>query len=81
MLSVRLEHDGLAIVRAEVSGDFFLHPEEGIEAVERALAGVPLSVTAEDLALSMDGALKERGIVAIGFEPRDLAGLVKEALG
>jgi lipoate-protein ligase A len=80
MLSVRLEHDGAVIVRAEVSGDFFMHPEEAIDIVEEALAGLPLSTASKDISILIDRVLKERGIVAIGFESPDLAGLIREAL-
>ncbi len=81
MLSVRLEHDGLRITGAEVSGDFFLYPEESITVLEAALVGAPLSAGEDELAMIIGSVMERNGISAVGFSPRDLALVIRGALG
>ena len=80
LLSVRLEHDGDRVTGAELSGDFFLFPEESIVVVESALVGVPRSIDEAGLASMIAERLGREGITAVGFTPRDLASVVREAL-
>jgi lipoate-protein ligase A len=80
-LSVRLEHDGLRVTKAELSGDFFLFPDDAIEVLEASLIGIPLRVDVRELSDIIASVMEHGGISAIGFAPRDLAEVVKEALG
>ena len=41
LLRIEMDYDD-KIIRISVSGDFFMHPEEGIEKIEKALIGVEL---------------------------------------
>jgi lipoate-protein ligase A len=81
LLSVRLEHDGLSILDAEVSGDFFLYPEESIDLLESSLAGIKVSLGTEELTAIIEEIMAKHGISAVGFGPRDLAAVMREALG
>lgn len=61
-----------------LTGDFFLHPEESIDALEEALSRLPAAMdegeTSEAIARWMD----ERGVRVVGFRPADLAALLAE---
>ena len=80
LLAVRLEHDGRTVTGAELSGDFFLHPEEFITYLEEALIGVPVTIPEDQLASRIGEAMERRKITAVGFAPRDLSSLAREAL-
>jgi len=80
LLSVRLQHDGERVTGAELSGDFFLFPEESIAVVESALVGMPRSLDEASLAAMIAERMEREGITAIGFTPRDLASVIREAL-
>ncbi len=76
LIRVLLEEDRGRVARIRITGDFFLHPEEAIFEVERALEGAELA----------EGPLLERikevyrsaGAFSIGAGPEDF---VKAILG
>jgi lipoate---protein ligase len=80
LLRVRLEHDGSALTEIEITGDFFLHPEEGLVRLERDLWGVPIGESEQHLALRIEASIAENRLLVLGFGAADLAGLIKEAL-
>jgi len=81
LLSVRLKHDGLRVTKAELSGDFFLFPDDSIEVLEASMIGIPLRVEVQELSDIIASVMAHGGISAAGFAPRDLAEVIKEALG
>ncbi|NIZ91278.1 lipoate--protein ligase family protein [Kineococcus rubinsiae] len=68
----------LADVR--LSGDFFLEPDEALEAVDAALQGVPADTDAGELAARVRSALPP-GAVLLGFGPEAVATTVRRAVG
>ena len=42
LLKISLEFQGEKIISVKITGDFFLYPEEGIEAIEKSLSGKKL---------------------------------------
>ncbi|MDW5563722.1 MAG: lipoate protein ligase C-terminal domain-containing protein [Methanomassiliicoccus sp.] len=80
LLAVRLKHDGLHITDAEVSGDFFLYPEESIVSLEKVLIGLPVAADEEELIAAISEAMGDGHITALGFDARSLAAVVLEAL-
>jgi lipoate-protein ligase A len=80
LVRVRLQHDGTSITSAEVSGDFFVHPEESISVIESALVGLPVRTSEGELGSIIGRLCIERNIIVLGFSPTDLAELVKRAL-
>lgn len=79
LLRVRLEHDGSVITKVLITGDFFLHPEEGLVKLEGELLGTPLQESEQDLALRIEAILAEKRLTVLGFGPGDLAATIKEA--
>jgi lipoate-protein ligase A len=80
LVRVRLQHDGKEIFAAEVSGDFFVFPEESISVIESALVGLPVGTSEEELGSILARIIADQHITVLGFSPADLAGLVKVAL-
>ncbi|MEZ3180954.1 lipoate--protein ligase family protein [Streptomyces pimonensis] len=65
--------------RARVAGDFFLEPDEALDAVNRALDGAPADTDAVGLAARIDAALPE-GTVMYGLTPEGVGIAVRRAL-
>lgn len=73
--------DGAAITSAQISGDFFLEPEEAYDAINGALVGAPVTETAEELQKRIDDALSSFPAVSLhGFSTRDVATAARRAL-
>ncbi|MFD7701380.1 biotin/lipoate A/B protein ligase family protein [Streptomyces caelestis] len=65
--------------RARVAGDFFLEPDEALDAVNRALDGAPADTDATGLAARIDATLPE-GTVMYGLTPEGVGIAVRRAL-
>ena len=55
MLKVFLEHEGDRIVSGRFSGDFFMHPEDSLERLERRLSGARISEVRGIVAKELEG--------------------------
>jgi len=73
-----MERDG-KIQEIKITGDFFLHPEDLIEDLEKALIGKPLKE--RDLAESIRNLIKKREATLLGASPEDFAKCVLMAGG
>jgi lipoate-protein ligase A len=69
--------DRLAQVR--ISGDFFLEPDDALDAINAALNGQPAETDARALAAAVQGALPE-GASLLGFSAEAVATAVRRAL-
>jgi len=67
--------------RVTIHGDFFLHPEECVFALEDLLSGIPPSRGEEEVASRITALLQELDAQPIGFSARDLASLFMEVIG
>ncbi len=68
------------IEKVNVTGDFFIHPEEGLEDVEQALVGVDVSSSVDGMIDLIEQVVTAKQIVMIGVNPKVIAAVVKEAL-
>ena len=59
------------IEKLKITGDFFLHPEELIEDLEKALVGHVLNMS--DLDEFIGAFIKRRGATLLGASPEDFA--------
>lgn len=72
MIKIQLALENKKIIKdLRITGDFFLHPEETIEDVEKALRGCSLSK--EELVRIIKETLTSRRAVLLGASPEDLA--------
>ncbi len=74
-----LDVAGEVVRRARISGDFFLEPDDALERINGALAGVPVGAPVAQLAARVRGALGE-GVEMLGFSPEAVAVAVRRAL-
>ena len=70
LVKVKLWVDAGKIKRITILGDFFLHPEETIQAIENALVGTELNVTSIESIISK--VMSESNASLIGATPEDL---------
>ena len=71
LVKVQLQKRGNAIGKIKITGDFFLHPEEFIEEMERRLEGRLLDE--EDLAEHINALVEKNEAVMLGASPEDFA--------
>jgi len=71
LVKVQLKSEGDKITEVKVTGDFFLHPEELIDELEKALEGSKLNESA--LADRVKAFIKKHKAVLLGAAPEDFA--------
>ncbi|GAA0610040.1 lipoate--protein ligase family protein [Kribbella sandramycini] len=64
---------------AQISGDFFLEPDDALERINGALAGLPIVTPAAQVAARVRGVLGD-GVEMVGFSPEAVAVAVRRAL-
>jgi len=71
LVKVQLTAEGGKIKRIKITGDFFLHPEEVIEDIERMLEGQPLDE--HEISSLIEAVMKNKRAVSLGVSPEDFA--------
>ncbi|MFF1675577.1 lipoate--protein ligase family protein [Streptomyces sp. NPDC058256] len=79
LVVVDLDVEGGVLRDARVAGDFFLEPDEALDAVNHALNGAPADTDAAGLAARVEAALPE-GTVMYGLTSEGIAIAVRRAL-
>ena len=75
-----LEVSGGLLASVRLSGDFFLEPDDALEAVDAALTGLPADADGAEIAARVRAALPP-GAVLLGFSPESVATAVRRAVG
>lgn len=73
----RLQDQRLQDVR--ISGDFFLEPDEALEAINHALEGLPADSSGEAIITAIEACLPA-GTVMFGFDAAAIATTIRRAL-
>jgi lipoate-protein ligase A len=71
--------DGGVLRGVELSGDFFLYPEEALPTLTAALEGAPADAT-EAALVERVAAVAGPGVTMLGFSPEAIARAVRRAL-
>lgn len=79
LLRVKL-HGETNIDSLQISGDFFLHPEEALAKIEQSVLGLPLNSEAQILSQKIQEALGMENAVFIGITADDIGQTIKEAV-
>lgn len=79
LVVVNLRVEGGIVVKAEVSGDFFLEPAEALEHIRDALVGAASDASEEQLSARVRAALSD-DVVMLGFSPEAVAAAARRAL-
>jgi lipoate---protein ligase len=78
MIRLKIEA-GDIITTIKITGDFFLHPEESIDAIEKNLLDMPINASAEEFAKKIHQSLQTEHAAFIGVTPEDIAGAMVES--
>ena len=79
LVRIKIDADS-NINKVQISGDFFLHPEESLPFIEEQISGLSVSTTEDLFASIIQKAITERRANFIGVSATDIAELVVEAL-
>ena len=74
LLRITRQTEAGIIINVKIRGDFFLYPEESVEDIEKALAGLP--VEKEAIALQIEKIISGKGIIVTGFSSDELADMI-----
>ena len=74
--SVEVKNNKVSDVK--LTGDFFLHPEDTIEALESSLIGLPIETSESEITLKIQETLK--GSQLIGATAEDLARIFRKTV-
>jgi len=78
---IRVKIDAEEAINAiNITGDFFLHPEESIAEIEKALKGMPTDLSAPEFSDKIQESLNTNNASFIGASPQDIAETIIEAL-
>jgi lipoate-protein ligase A len=67
---VKISEEKIREIR--LSGDFYMHPEEEIEALEKVLLGIPV----EKVSDTVSKFFKKKRITLVGVEPKDFVKVI-----
>ncbi len=79
IVKVEVEFDNV-ITKVKITGDFFLHPEDVLDDIERSLPGLKKDAGFETLAHEIHKIVDFRDVEMIGISPESLALSIQEAL-
>lgn len=79
LLRVKVVFDS-SLNSVQISGDFFIHPEEAVYNIEDGLCGIGADMDENIVAHMISGIAKSGRIEMIGVSPADIARLLKKAV-
>ena len=79
MLKLHIEAEA-SITAIQIHGDFFLHPEEGIEMLESALQGLPVSQDPLLYSTALQQAISKHSLQLLGVSPENIASALVQGL-
>ncbi len=69
-----------SMARVEITGDFFVHPEDGLSAIESSIEGIAANANEHDIAVAVQSAIDANNIQTIGIDAVSIAKVVKMAI-
>jgi lipoate-protein ligase A len=63
-----------------ITGDFFLHPEDAIDMVERSLSGLGADASETEISSRIKDSLERSGAQLVGASAEDLARILRKAV-
>lgn len=80
LVVVQFEVVNEQLADVQVTGDFFLYPEEAIGSINQALEGLSVQLDAAEIAAAIAGALAP-DVDMVGFSPDAIAIAIERGLG
>jgi lipoate-protein ligase A len=79
---VKVEIDCNELIRkVRITGDFFLHPEDILEEIEKSMVGLEKNADEGTIISHILKVIADRDVQMIGISPGSIARLIKEAMG
>ena len=72
LVGVEIEYDD-RIKRIRITGDFFMHPEESLYSIEKALTGLDITTSKADLVKTINGVIAAEKAEMVGITPEAIA--------
>ncbi len=79
LVKVEVECDGF-IKKIKITGDFFLHPEDVLETIEKSILGLRKDAGKDEIASRIHEIVEANDVQMIGISTESLAQVIKEAL-
>lgn len=79
IVKVEVEFDHI-ITELKITGDFFLHPEEVLDEIEKIIPGLRKDVSLDTLVLKIHKIVRTSDAQMVGISPESLALVIREAL-
>jgi lipoate-protein ligase A len=80
LVRISLDYDTTILQDIKICGDFFIHPEETVEEMERALFHLPVEATESRIKGLLDRAVHQKNAQLIGVDTQSVAKLIHEAI-
>ncbi len=80
LLRVKCDVEGGVLSNVSLTGDFFMHPEEGVSELENALNGMSNETPVREFVSKLNDLIHERGFELIGFSASNIAETLVEAI-
>ena len=78
---VKVEIECNELIRnTRITGDFFIHPEDILDEIEKSIIGLERSASIETITSNIRSRIANRDVRMIGISPESIALLVREAL-
>ena len=79
LIRVKVDFD-TEIKKLQITGDFFLHPEDSIEKIEKSIKDTPITADQQELKEKIDSILNKYNAQLIGVTSDDIARILKQAV-
>jgi lipoate-protein ligase A len=68
-----------ALTNVRITGDFFLYPDEALDPIVRAIEGLPVSISRQEIAQAVVRSVQP-GVALVGFSPEAIAIAIERGL-
>ena len=79
LVRVKVDFDK-TINSLQITGDFFLHPEDALEEMEKNVIGADVNVDDRFLKNKLDEVIQKHKVMLVGVSSDDIARLIKGAM-
>ncbi len=79
IVKVEVEYNDI-IEKLKITGDFFLHPEDVLDDIEKSMVGLKKDVKFDTLVFKIHSIARARNAQMIGISPESVASVIMEAI-
>ena len=79
VVKVEIECNEL-IMNVRITGDFFIHPEDILDEIEKSIIGLERSASIETITSNIRNRIADRDVQMVGISPESIALMIRGAL-